>query len=63
MKKKLTYIAELCQNHNGNIKRLLDMADIAKEAGADYLVIGRPILTAADPAQALDEIIRQISYD
>ena len=43
-------------------KRIMTPAE-AKEAGADYLVIGRPILTAVDPAQALDEIIRQISYD
>ena len=29
---------------------------MAIEAGSDYLVIGRPITQAADPAQALREI-------
>jgi orotidine-5'-phosphate decarboxylase len=32
----------------------------AIRAGADYLVVGRPILNAADPAQAADEILFQI---
>jgi len=29
-------------------------------AGATYLVVGRPILQAADPAQAAKEIVREI---
>jgi len=32
---------------------------IAMEQGADYLVIGRPVTLAADPLQALREMIRQ----
>jgi len=32
----------------------------ALEAGASYLVIGRPITRAADPMQALQEISKQI---
>ncbi|MBU0513343.1 MAG: orotidine 5'-phosphate decarboxylase [Proteobacteria bacterium] len=33
----------------------------AIEAGADYLVIGRPIRDAADPAAAADKVAREIS--
>jgi orotidine-5'-phosphate decarboxylase len=32
----------------------------ARRAGADYLVIGRPITGAADPAGALEAINRQL---
>ncbi len=34
--------------------------DAAVAAGADYLVVGRPILRATDPAQAAAEIQKQI---
>src|SRR5262249_9453910 len=37
-------------------KRTMSPAD-AFRAGADYLVIGRPIIAAADPQRALEEIV------
>jgi orotidine-5'-phosphate decarboxylase len=33
----------------------------AIRAGADYLVIGRPITAAANPAEAAKEIVREMS--
>jgi orotidine-5'-phosphate decarboxylase len=35
----------------------------ALDQGADYLVIGRPITRAADPLQALQNIIKQIKFE
>jgi orotidine-5'-phosphate decarboxylase len=32
----------------------------AKTAGANYLVIGRPILAAPDPRAALDSILEEL---
>ena len=34
----------------------------ALEAGADYLVIGRPITKAVDPQQALEQINASIAH-
>jgi len=41
---------------NGDQKRVAT-PEVAVEAGADYLVVGRPILTAADPVAAAREIL------
>ena len=40
-------------------KRIMTPAAAVAE-GADYLVIGRPISAAADPAQAADMIVAEI---
>ncbi|MCK9533686.1 MAG: orotidine-5'-phosphate decarboxylase [Pseudomonas sp.] len=40
-------------------KRILTPAQ-AMQAGSDYLVIGRPITQAADPAQALNDILAEL---
>jgi orotidine-5'-phosphate decarboxylase len=44
----------------GDQKRVLTPAQAFK-AGADYLVIGRPITAAADPAAAFDRICEEIA--
>jgi orotidine-5'-phosphate decarboxylase len=43
----------------GDQNRVATPAD-AVRAGADYLVVGRPITQAEDPAQALAEVLREI---
>jgi orotidine-5'-phosphate decarboxylase len=43
----------------GDQKRITTPS-LARDAGADYLVIGRPILAANDPAQALENILGEI---
>ena len=35
--KKIKYIAELCQNHNGNEKNLYNMLERCAKSGADYI--------------------------
>ena len=35
--KKIKYIAELCQKHNGSLSRLLDMVDRCADNGADII--------------------------
>lgn len=45
---------------SGDQKRVMDPARALK-AGADWLVIGRPITAAADPAAAADAIARSIA--
>jgi len=44
----------------GDQKRIMTPAQ-AKTAGANYLVIGRPILAATDPQRALDQILEELS--
>ena len=44
---------------SGDQKRVMTPAR-AIEAGADYLVVGRPVLEAADPAAAAESIINEI---
>ncbi len=46
----------------GDQKRVTTPA-AALEAGADYLVIGRPIIAAPDPRAALDRIVAELSSD
>ena len=44
----------------GDQKRVMTPAN-AIEAGADLLVVGRPILDASDPAAAAEDILRQVA--
>ena len=44
----------------GDQKRIMTPAD-AVTAGADYIVIGRPITAAPDPAEAADKIVAELS--
>jgi orotidine-5'-phosphate decarboxylase len=43
----------------GDQKRIMTPAR-AMEAGADYLVVGRPVLEASDPKAAADAIVAEI---
>jgi orotidine-5'-phosphate decarboxylase len=43
----------------GDQKRIMTPAQ-AIEAGADYLVVGRPVIEAADPKKAADAIVSEI---
>jgi orotidine-5'-phosphate decarboxylase len=44
---------------SGDQKRIMTPAH-AIEAGADYLVVGRPVLEAADPKAAAETIVAEI---
>ena len=44
----------------GDQKRIMTPAE-AIAAGADYLVVGRPIIEAADPKAAADAIVAEIA--
>lgn len=46
------------ENLTDDQKRIMSAAE-ALRAGADYLVIGRPILAASDPLQAVEKIIAE----
>jgi len=45
---------------HGDQKRVTTPA-VAVEAGADYLVVGRPVTQAADPAVALDALLAEVA--
>jgi orotidine-5'-phosphate decarboxylase len=44
----------------GDQKRVMTPA-AAIRAGADYLVVGRPVIAAADPKAAADAIVAEIA--
>src|SRR6185503_3681694 len=46
-------------NRGDDQRRVLTAAE-AIRAGADYLVVGRPILNATDPVAAADQIVAEI---
>lgn len=43
----------------GDQKRVADLG-VAREAGADFIVVGRPIYQSADPREICERILRQI---
>jgi orotidine-5'-phosphate decarboxylase len=47
---------------SGDQKRIMTPAAAAK-AGADYLVVGRPIIAAADPKAAASAIVTEIARE
>ena len=43
-----------------NVKRMTDLRRRLRKAGVDYVVIGRTVTAAADPAVAMDEVLREL---
>ena len=53
------FVHDVSGSEAGDQKRFMTPAE-AIEAGADYLVIGRPITAAADPRKAVAKILEDI---
>ena len=53
-------IAELCQNHNGDIKILEEMVHAASDAGAEYAKIIKCILSTKDLMKLIEEVNKVI---
>jgi orotidine-5'-phosphate decarboxylase len=50
----------MAQDARGDQSRVTTPAEAVRR-GADYLVIGRPVTGAADPAAALDSILKSLT--
>lgn len=60
--KLLTVVPGIRPTERGDDQRRTSTPEIAIQAGADYLVVGRPITAAPDPSAAAVEILGQMKY-